>query len=150
MPQNQLSPSPLNIRQCCHRHFVILFIVLLLSGCGGSPANRWEAVQDEIDPSDTRLYFTIFLASHNEQVYELAHPDLHDKIRDWQNEHAPMCSDQRMPEDTLILGEDDVVLICNCIVVARSLAVDIIEDYASHHIITGWNSITYASCPEDG
>ena len=119
----------------------LLVLPLLLSSCQPSPIEQYELDR----PTDTvdvaRRYFTFFLATQNERVYELAHPDLHEEIEDWINANEPTCDIREMPD--YIASPLRVVMFCRCTLTVEGMWFDRDEAYSPYIIVTDFDSIRY-------
>lgn len=121
---------------------IILFGVFS-SGCAFkrmTPKGNWELDRQELDnPSFAKYYFTYFLAIQHENVYDLVHPDLHDKVDEWINDYEPeVCSDFPHGNGN---GKDYTIL-CNCEITVYGVEAGIMTDSNwPYHVVTGWESI---------
>ena len=125
----------------------VILLALLTVGCGRSPVEEWKAEQQNDGPGTARLFFTIFLASQNEHVYEVAHPDLHEKIASWIDANEPICSLDQMPTEWTD-SPIETYLLCSCGVTVEGIMTTIDESYSPYHIVTDYELVEYRFCKE--
>ena len=118
---------------------MVAFIVAVVVFWPRTPEDYWRRAQQLDSPSVARLYFTIFLASHDPLVYELAHPDIHDQIRKWVDSNEPTCSRERMPE--YVTSPLATSLVCKGDIRVDGITTTLDPTYSKHYVVTGYDSI---------
>ena len=138
----------MRLMRLVRRSYSVALIVfpLLLSSCQPSPVEQWELDRPTDTAEVARRYFAFFLATQDERVYELAHPDLHEEIQDWINANEPTCSINTMPSYTA--SQARVTMYCSCTLIVEGMWFDRDEAYSPYIIVMDLDSIRYTDCFE--